>query len=285
MPLWKQIEREEAARGKGRRGGGRPSPPPGAWRERYGVTYALDGPRGRLGIAWLIVIVAALYVGLPGVAVVFVATGAFAAYQVAEAWPARDIDPDPLIAGVGAAVIVVAGAFDVRWMGAALLVVVVLALGVAQLNARGSTLLSDAAHTVMAAGVVGIAGASVVTCLRYDDRGAAALLLAFVLVFDVGDFIVGSGSSNPIEGPLAGGMAIGAVAAVAAVLNVPPFHGTPVWWFALLAVVLCPAGQYLASAILPSARASASALRRIDSLLVLAPAWVYFVGLFIQHRH
>jgi len=53
------------------------------------------------------------------------------------------------------------------------------------------------------------------------------------------------------------------------------------WAFAFgaLAAVLCPAGQLVASAVLPSAGAPASALRRIDSLLLLAPAWAYVVGL------
>jgi hypothetical protein len=39
------------------------------------------------------------------------------------------------------------------------------------------------------------------------------------------------------------------------------------------AAVACPLGQILASAALPDARASASALRRIDSLIILAPLW------------
>jgi len=42
--------------------------------------------------------------------------------------------------------------------------------------------------------------------------------------------------------------------------------------------VLCPAGQLAASMILPKVDSPASALRRIDSLLLLAPAWAFVVG-------
>jgi len=68
------------------------------------------------------------------------------------------------------------------------------------------------------------------------------------------------------------------------VLRVPPFDGTPVFAFAALAAVLCPAGQLAASAILPAADAHAPSVRRIDSLLILAPVWVWTVGLFIDAR-
>jgi hypothetical protein len=45
--------------------------------------------------------------------------------------------------------------------------------------------------------------------------------------------------------------------------------------------VLCPAGQLLASLILPKVDAAAGALRRIDSLLILAPVWAFAVSRLI----
>ena len=51
----------------------------------------------------------------------------------------------------------------------------------------------------------------------------------------------------------------------------------------VLAMVACPAGQLLDSALLPRANVHAPALRRIDSLLVVAPAWAGLVGLYLAN--
>jgi hypothetical protein len=67
-----------------------------------------------------------------------------------------------------------------------------------------------------------------------------------------------------------------------AVLQVPPFDGEAAFTFAALAAVACPLGQLLASALLPAADAKAPALRRLDSLLLLAPVWCWTVGLFMD---
>ncbi len=45
--------------------------------------------------------------------------------------------------------------------------------------------------------------------------------------------------------------------------------------------LLAPAGQLVASALLPSATTPASGLRRLDSLLLAAPVWVWGVGLVL----
>ena len=60
-----------------------------------------------------------------------------------------------------------------------------------------------------------------------------------------------------------------------AVLHLPPFDGYDIVWFGAAAVVLCPLGQLMGSAVLPRADAKASALRRLDSLLLLGPVWVF----------
>jgi hypothetical protein len=52
--------------------------------------------------------------------------------------------------------------------------------------------------------------------------------------------------------------------------------------FGALAAGLCPIGQLLGSAILPRSDARASALRRIDSLLVLGPAWVVAIWFYVD---
>ena len=49
----------------------------------------------------------------------------------------------------------------------------------------------------------------------------------------------------------------------------------------VLAMIACPAGQILASALLPKASAHAPALRRLDTMLVVAPAWAGLIGLYL----
>ena len=85
-----------------------------------------------------------------------------------------------------------------------------------------------------------------------------------------------------MEGPLAGALFIFATSMLLAFTEVPPFRGVDVWNFAMLAAVACPAGQLLASAMLPQADTKAPALRRIDSMLVAAPAWAGLIGLYLK---
>lgn len=83
------------------------------------------------------------------------------------------------------------------------------------------------------------------------EIGALIMLLVFVMVYDASDYVVGSGASNAIEGPLAGMLFIAAATAVFAVVGAPPFRGADIWTFSVLAMLACPAGQILASALLP----------------------------------
>jgi len=46
--------------------------------------------------------------------------------------------------------------------------------------------------------------------------------------------------------------------------------------------VLAPAGQLFASALLPTAGSPASALRRLDSLLLAAPVWCIGIGVIVS---
>jgi hypothetical protein len=55
-----------------------------------------------------------------------------------------------------------------------------------------------------------------------------------------------------------------------------------VFVFGGFAALLCPLGQIAASAVLPRAEVRAPALRRLDSLLLLGPAWPILVGLLLQ---
>jgi len=123
-----------------------------------------------------------------------------------------------------------------------------------------------------------IAGVTVVL-IRSESRSAALVLLLLVSAYEMGDFIVGSGASNPMEGPLAGMTAAMLLALPLAVLLVAPFDaaGAPLLG---LSAAACPLGQVVASAMLPDAGATAPALRRIDTLLVLGPLWATAAAAF-----
>jgi hypothetical protein len=106
-------------------------------------------------------------------------------------------------------------------------------------------------------------------------------LVVIVAAYEVGDFLVGSGASNPYEGPVAGATAIVVVTFAITALGLKPFVFPGSFALAALAAVLCPAGQLTASLILPKVDAPASALRRIDSILLLAPVWAVAVSRLI----
>jgi hypothetical protein len=129
-----------------------------------------------------------------------------------------------------------------------------------------------AAAGIMMLALVPALGAACVVLVRADSVIAAVVLVVVASAYELGDYIVGSGASNPIEGPLAGITTATLVALPLALVLVEPFDtgGVALLVFAAAA---CPFGQILASAALPGAGAPAPALRRIDTLLLLALIW------------
>ena len=142
-------------------------------------------------------------------------------------------------------------------------------------------LLEAAGATLQCALPPGFAAAGVVLTLRLEI-GAAVTLVLLVAAYEVGDYLVGSGAASSLEGPIAGIVAIAAMCFILAVLRVPPFDGGAVFVFGGFAALGCPLGQVTASALLPRVDARAPALRRLDSLLLLGPAWPFLVGLLLQ---
>ena len=220
---------------------------------------------------------------LPLVCLLFSAAAAIAALQVVDAWEAPGQGPTRVVAGVGAASIGCSAMFGARAVGAAILVLVAVTLlvGVAEATRR-RPMLATTALLLQASLPVGLVAASVQLVTRYEI-GAAVILLAIGLGFDLGDFLIGSGAGSLAEGPMAGGLVVVLVVAVAAIIKAPPFDGALVWLFGVAALVLCPLGQVVASWLLPDAATRAGALRRLDSMLLLAPGWAIFAGIVSAH--
>ena len=105
---------------------------------------------------------------------------------------------------------------------------------------------------------------------RYSLTAVVGLVF-IVAAYEIGDYLVGSGARNPFEGPVAGATAIVVTTFAITAIGLKPFVFPGSFALAALAATLCPAGQVMASAILPKVDAPASALRRIDSLLPCSP--------------
>jgi len=262
---WKRLQSKDSPSASNRK------------RRRLAVVYETSVPRVRLGIGWFALNIVALVVGVWGVAFLYSATAGIAALQTAREWRKNGTYPHRVAAGAGAAAIGIAGAISTRLVGIVILGFVGAAVFLASSAAaatkrRNARPIDDAAFTVRCALFVGFAAACMATTTRLSTTAAVGLVLV-VASYEVGDYIVGSGARNSFEGPIAGATAIVVVTFAITAVGLKPFVFPGSFALAGLAAVLCPAGQLLASLILPKVDAAAGGLRRIDSLLLLAPVW------------
>jgi hypothetical protein len=265
---------------------GPPSPPArpatrrGIDRRRLAVVYDIDGPRVRLGVAWFAGAMAATLVSAPTTALLYAAVAGLAARQMVKAWGSVSWQAD-VAAAIGsvpvlAALVGVPFALSTAGLAVAVAIGCAMAPDGERLPGAGGRL---AGAGIMCLGLVpALAGAAFVL-VRVESVIAAVVLLLMVSAYEAGDYIVGSGASNPVEGPLAGIATSTLVALPMALVLVEPFDAAGVGLLAFAAVA-CPLGQIVASAALPGAAAYAPALRRIDTLLVLAPVWAAAAGAF-----
>ncbi|MGH9139084.1 MAG: hypothetical protein ACRD0G_18905 [Acidimicrobiales bacterium] len=277
-PVWREIEEREAHRLSNR------ARQATRQRRRLAVVYDIEGPRVRLGIGWFLLVMAALAVGSVGVAVLYGGAAAIAAAQTAVVWKQRGSQPNQTVASAGALSMAVAAAVSTPVLGLAVLAFVAVAFSTAATSVRHGGAVEAGRHSIAAAartlqsGIFAGGAAAAVVCTHRFEIGAAVALVLVVSAYEVGDYIVGSGGRSAAEGPVAGIAALLVVQFGVSALGIPPFELPDGLAYAALAGVLCPAGQLVASLILPSVRAPASALRRLDSLIVLGPVWALVAG-------
>ncbi len=265
----------DAPKARRRSSGARPARSGG----RYAVVYDTNGPRVRLGLAWFALAVMAIGIGPLPTAVVYGGAAAIAAAQTARCWRRRRNRPDEIIAAAMAGLMGAGACFGAGGAGLGILVGVALAF----MRATGDTKspnpsVVDAGWTIQCALPPGIVAMSIVLLARLDQGSALALLL-LASAYETGDYLVGSGARNPYEGPAAGGAAIVVITFIISTLPISTLDFGEAWLFGGLLLVLAPMGQQLASALLPTAKSPASALRRLDSLLLAAPVWCFGIGL------
>jgi hypothetical protein len=205
---------------------------------------------------------------------------AAAGIQTARVWRGKNEKPLVLLAGAVAAALPLSAIWGPRPMTAAVAVGVVVTL-LARLFSVTKAPARDVGLTLAIGVVIGLAVASVVL-LRTIDVQAPLLLLAYAAAYDASAYVVGAGAARAWEGPIAGIFMLIPITMLSAVTLVPPFPAASPLLLGALAAILTPFGPLAGSALLGGRDASAPALRRLDSLLVLAPIWAWCAAAFLR---
>jgi hypothetical protein len=124
-----------------------------------------------------------------------------------------------------------------------------------------------------------IAAASVVVA-RQQGSTEGLTLVAAVLLFDLSNYVMGTGSHGGVLGAIVGATSVAILAVLVAAVLVPPYSGQRPWVMLGLVAALAPVGVRLAGRL---GSAGLPALRRLDSLLLAGPVWVVAVAVLL-HR-
>jgi len=281
QPIYQEVDEREARKVSSRVRTTRAKRRQRVQRRRYAVVYDIEGPKVRVGILWFLVAAVALAIGPLPTALAYGAVAAVAARQAARAWRRQRMRPNEVVAAVMAGAMTVGACLGAGGSGVAIVGGVIAALVAATGDVKSPHhVLADAGWTIQCALFPGLAAMSVVLLARLDQGSAIALLL-LVSAYEAGDYIVGSGASNPYEGPAAGLTAIVVITFIVSTLPISTLSFGEAWLFGGMVGILAPLGQLFASALLPDAASPASALRRLDSLLLAGPAFCLGVGIVL----
>ena len=238
---------------------------PTGWR-RLRVVPQADGPHGRLGLAFAVVSSVLTLIGAVPIGVWMAAHAGLAVVQAERTWdaPAREA----LAAGIGAGLFAFSCSFGL--IGAAVGAAVAASAAAVVTANEGRIRI----RSVVTALLLGAAAGSV-PLARTMGPVPGVFLLGLMCAYDTGNYVVGTGAKNVWEGPAAGIAAMGPVTVMGATLAVPPFTETGPWILGAIGAVTAPIGPYAGSALLGKKSKSVRlpALRRLDALIVLGPAW------------
>jgi CDP-diglyceride synthetase len=278
----------EHTKPKPRRSGGNSAPKRRAPSSRVGKGDQPDGPHGRLGVLWAAVTAAALLAGPLPLAAWMAAHAGLAAAQAARSHqPARSSakaapKAHPVGAAFGAVLLALSCAFG--WLTVVIGLVLAAVGSVSLPTAIGETPAQPVTTALIAVAAGASAGSLVLA--RWMGVVPGLFLFALVCAYDMGAYLIGTGAHNRWEGPAAGIAAIGPVTLGAAAGAVPPFTDLGPAVIGVMAAVLAPLGPVAANRLLgPRAKTGPKrirqpALRRLDSLLLLGPAYVMAARLF-----
>ncbi|MCD9625363.1 hypothetical protein [Rhabdothermincola salaria] len=255
---------------------------PGSWADRLVSGEPIGGPRGRLGVVWFLVALVATIGGLVPLAVLFALVAGAAGLQTAAAWRRVHRRPVQLASGLVGAALPLAAGFGIAFVGLVALLSVVACLVTAVLFTRGRprrgrpVVLAVAGVTLRSGFFTGVGAAAAVLVAR-TDTVSFVVLLVLVSAYEAGDYLVGTGASTPIEGPLSGMAAVAVLTFALSVFQLGPFDSQAAWVFGGMVAAAAPLGTFLGSALVPSAAAGGPGLRRLDAWLVAGPAWAWML--------
>ena len=128
----------------------------------------------------------------------------------------------------------------------------------------------------------GVAAGSVVLA-RVQGLDIGLVLAGMVTVFDSSAYLIGTGAPNRWEGSVAGIASIAALTLFVAGVLSPPFSGASPFLLGGAAALLAPFGLAVGEWVTGDKTSPVPALRRLDSLFLVGPAWVVGAALLL-HR-
>jgi hypothetical protein len=261
-----------------------------------------------LGFVWGVLLLVAVNVSGLALAVLLVPAGALAAFSLARSSPethlidsvrrllrvrgrpqpraARRPRPEAADANLPAAVGVSAAvACPLAGLGGPVPAFALLAL----FAAGGTVVLLRSPRSVARAAILSVAvclpalGTASVVASYHQGSNEGFALVAGLCAYDVGSFLMGN-ARGALGGPLgvAGGvLSVAVVAITVAALLDPPFAGNRPWLLYGVVAVAAPLGVFVLDTLAGKKRMPA--VRRLDSYVLAAPAWVAVVP-YVLHR-
>ncbi|MGK2957357.1 MAG: hypothetical protein ACSLFB_02915 [Acidimicrobiales bacterium] len=137
--------------------------------------------------------------------------------------------------------------------------------------------LAELGLVMIASFTFGLVGAALVLVAQLNVT-TAVVLVVLASVYDLGNYLIGTGARSWWEGSVAGAAAVVVVGFASWVAVGPSVgNGEMVAMVGCIAV-LCPPGSALASVLLGSADRPARGVRRLDALIVSVPIAAYVVA-------
>jgi hypothetical protein len=248
-----------------------------------------QGPHVRFGIAWALVTLVAIFGGTVWLAIWLAPTAALAAGSSTNTWRARGSSRAPVAAALAAAVVLaaIAGPIAAAAAGTAAALVIVTGTPLRRGGPRGDSAgrarrRPGLVRRILIVGLPAGAGAGFVLT-RHQGFDEALVLGGMMVVYDSAAYLIGTGAKHRWEGPIAGIVSVGILSVLVAAVLAPPFTGSSPWILGGIAAVLLPLGPIVCRPLIGRARSPARvpALRRLDSVVLLAPAWPAAIALLL----
>lgn len=246
-------------------------------RNRLAVPYRTDGPKVTFGVLWFALLLGSILTSISSLAMLVALVAGLAGLQIGHAW-FPEFPPTKWWTAAAATLTSLGGYVGLLGIAAGVALGLMVLLIYTVVNPVHHRPFPDLLDVLARAAIpVGIAAGSLVGLM---DVGIGVIVSLVVLVsaYEVGDFLVGSGSSNAVEGPISGLVSLGAALFILWIAAPAPLTDRSVLLFGAVAAVCCPLGQILASGLLPRGNAWAPALRRLDSYLLAAPLWLVLLA-------